>query len=100
MPDSAVLHRLRDVLSKQRLDEELSPGVREVLEAFVVACRADGDPPERVLLSLKAIIAEARAGIPPAERRLQADTEQTFKERLVSLCVECYYRTESKPPSA
>lgn len=100
MPDSAVHRRLRDLLSTERLDDGLSPSARAALETFVGECRAMGDPPERVLLKLKAVIAEARAGISNAERRLQAGGEQAFKERLIGLCIECYYRSEPEPPVA
>lgn len=93
MTESGLRRRLIETFSKLHLDG-LSDDLRTELDAFVNECRNQGDPPERVLLKLKAMIAEARAAA-QAPKRLKSEAEQAFVQRLVADCIASYYKEPS-----
>ncbi len=88
-------HRTFERLTAELAAHDRRRGVpaslQQAIDDFAWSCRTNGDSPERVLLTLKAIIAEAEAARPessqadPAERRRAS-------EALIALCIECYYR--------
>lgn len=97
MPDSPR-RRLRDELTAHPWEGEIWPTLGQAIDAFVGECRSEGDPPERVLLKLKDVMLDARAG--HAGQRLQSVPEQRLKERLVAHCIACYYRAEPDQPDS
>jgi hypothetical protein len=60
--------------------------VRESVCAYVTALKADGEPPERVLKTLKALV---RAAVGPTLSWRDLDA---VVERTVQWCIEEYYR--------
>ncbi len=86
-----TLERLTAELAAHDRRRGVPPSLQEAIDDFAWSCRTNGDSPERVLLTLKAIIAEAEAArrewpqVDPADRRRTSET-------LIALCIECYYR--------
>jgi hypothetical protein len=64
------------------LDDEL----RDAARAYVGRLRRDGLPPERVLTAVKDLIGKAET------TRTNRDSRVTLVRRVITLCIEEYYR--------
>ncbi len=86
-----IWERLTAELAAHDRRRGVPPSLQQAIDDFAWSCRTNGDSPERVLLTLKAIIAQAEAARP---EHLQADPadRRRASETLVALCIECYYR--------
>ena len=99
MTESTLRRRLEDAFSQPIAEGDLSNVLTDALDAFVRECRVNGDPPERVLLKVKAIVAEIRKG-QSGGRRMPTRAEQAFTERLIARCITSYYEEPPRPPSS
>lgn len=61
--------------------------VREAVCDFVAELKDGGLPPEQVLIRVKAVVAAAHSS-----HSQKSDLERLFVQRLVTLCIEEYYR--------
>lgn len=91
MTESGLRRRLSEAFSNKRL-EDPPDDLRTELDAFVDECWSQGDPPERMLLKLKAMIAEARLAAHAPKRQPSSDAEQAFVQQLVADCIASYYK--------
>ena len=100
MTEATLRQRLDDAFSAHPLEGDLPHAVWEALDAFVVECRDGGDPPERVLLKLKAIIADVRPATRGSMLRFPTRGEQAFTDRLIAQCITSYFDRRPDPPGS
>lgn len=83
-----TLASLREALGRYAGDGRDSGELDGALTKLAAEARQRGIPPEEVLVELKTVWST----LPVAPSRRAADSETVLLQRVVTLCIKCYYR--------
>ena len=89
LPATEAARRLSRALELEpRTGDMAAAPVREAICDFVAELKGAGVPPERMLVQVKEVIAEARRAHSDRDR----EADQEFLQRVIKWCIDEYYR--------